>query len=103
MINKLKRKFIILATASMLALMAVLVGIMNLINYSVVVKESDATLAVLSKTPPTFFDKTDPPEKPPEKDDKFEVGSMVRVYFNTRNTDNDITDDEIERVAYGRN
>lgn len=70
MINKLKRKFIILATASMLALMAALVGIMNIINYSVVVKESDATLEVLSKTPSAFFDKDDHPGKPPEKDDK---------------------------------
>ena len=48
MINKLKRKFIILATVSILLLMTVLVGVMNLINYSVVVKESDAVLDVLA-------------------------------------------------------
>jgi len=64
MINKLKRKFIILATVSMLLLMTVLVGVMNLINYSVVVKESDAVLDVISQPNIPFFDKGDPPEKP---------------------------------------
>ena len=105
MINKLKRKFIILATASMLALMAVLVGIMNLINYSVVVKESDATLAVLSKTPPKFFDKTDPPEKPPEKDDKFiphgmspEVPYESRFFSVTVSGDGTVEESDFSRI-----
>lgn len=47
MINKLKRKFILLATVSMLALMTVLVGVINIVNYSVVVKESDTTIDIL--------------------------------------------------------
>ena len=48
----------------MLLLMTVLVGVMNLINYSVVVKESDAVLDVISQPNIPFFDKGDPPEKP---------------------------------------
>lgn len=48
MIIRLKRKFIILATVSMFVLMSVLCGIMNIINYSVVVKESDATISMLT-------------------------------------------------------
>ena len=64
MINKLKRKFIILATVSILLLMTVLVGVMNLINYSVVVKESDAVLDVLALPDNPFFNKGDHPEKP---------------------------------------
>lgn len=47
MINRLKRKFTVLATVLMFALMTVLVGIMNVINYSVVVKDSDATADML--------------------------------------------------------
>lgn len=47
MIIKLKRKFIILATISMLVLMSALCGIMNAINYSMVVKESDSTINLL--------------------------------------------------------
>lgn len=50
MINKLKRKFTVLATVSMFVLMAVLVSVMNIINYSVVVKDSDATIDVLFRT-----------------------------------------------------
>ena len=61
MINKLKRKFIILATVSILLLMTVLVGIMNIINYSVVVKEIDSTIEVLSHNP--FPDKNTPSDK----------------------------------------
>ena len=79
MINKLKRKFIILATVSMLLLMTVLVGVMNLINYSVVVKESDAVLDVISQPNNPFFDKGDPPEKPDDigGDDKGAGGKFV--------------------------
>lgn len=50
MINRLKRKFTVLATVLMFALMTVLVGIMNVINYSVVVKDSDATADMLFHT-----------------------------------------------------
>lgn len=79
MINKLKRKFIILATVSILLLMTVLVGVMNLINYSVVVKESDAVLDVISQPNNPFFNKGDPPEKPDDigGDDKGAGGKFV--------------------------
>ncbi len=74
MINKLKRKFIILATVSTFVLMAMLVGIMNVINYSVVVKESDATIDVLIRANAMFFDGDDrPDDKPDDKtDDKLD-------------------------------
>ncbi len=79
MINKLKRKFIILATVSILLLMTVLVGVMNLINYSVVVKESDAVLDVLALPDNPFFNKGDHPEKPDDigGDDKGAGGKFV--------------------------
>ncbi len=70
MINKLKRKFIILATVSTFVLMAMLVGIMNVINYSVVVKESDATIDVLIRANAMFFNSDDrPADKPDDKPD----------------------------------
>ena len=70
MIRKLKRKFILLATVSMLVFMAVLVGIMNLINYSVVVSESDATLRILAQTGAPGEKPGTSPEKPPEKGER---------------------------------
>lgn len=48
MIHKLKKKFTLLATASMLLLMSLLILIMNGINYTSVIRESDQTLDVLS-------------------------------------------------------
>lgn len=70
MINKLKRKFIILATVSTFVLMAMLVGIMNVINYSVVVKESDATIDVLIRANAMFFNSDDrPADNPDDKPD----------------------------------
>lgn len=63
MIRKLKRKFTVLATVSMFLLMAALVLIMNIVNYSSVVSESDATLDVLAGGFFAFADMT-PPEIP---------------------------------------
>ena len=48
MIHKLKRKFILLATAAMLALMTVLPLAMNLLNFTAVKNEADSVLSVLS-------------------------------------------------------
>ncbi len=55
MIKKLKRKFVIVATVSMIALMTVLIFVMNLVNYSSVVSESDEVLDVISRPDAPFF------------------------------------------------
>lgn len=62
MIIKLKRKFIILATISMFVLMSALCGIMNAINYSVVVKESDSTIDLLIHPDDPAHENSPPPE-----------------------------------------
>ena len=66
MIKRLKKKFIILATASMLILMTVLVGIMNIVNYSSVVTETDTILDVLSQPDAPFGNHSELPDKPPQ-------------------------------------
>ncbi len=60
MIKKLKRKFIIIATICMLALMAALLAVMNTVNYRGVVAESDAVLDVLVQPIAPFFDDLPP-------------------------------------------
>lgn len=60
MITKLKRKFTVLATVSMLILMSVLVGIMNVINYSIVVNDADSTVDLLFR----MNDQTPPKDQP---------------------------------------
>lgn len=64
MISKLKRKFTILATVSIFLLMTVLVLIMNIVNYSSVVNESDTVLDVLSQPNAPFLNDMTPPKKP---------------------------------------
>ena len=49
MINKLKRKFLIVSTVSMVLLMAVLVLIMNIVNYREVIADADSVLEVISQ------------------------------------------------------
>ena len=55
MINKLKRRFLILGTVFMFILMSVLVLIMNLVNYREVVSESDSVIDMLSQPELPFF------------------------------------------------
>lgn len=50
MINKLKRRFIILAMISLAVLLSVIVAGMNMINYSKVVSDADIKLAVLEES-----------------------------------------------------
>jgi len=75
MINRLKRKFILLATVSMFVLMAFLLVIMNSVNYSAVVSESDTVLDLLMQRNPLAdkisarFDSLPPASEPiPESD-----------------------------------
>ena len=71
MIKRLKRKFIILATVSMVILMTVLVGIMNIVNYSAVVTESDTILDILSEPNAPFGEKNEMPDRPPQNIENF--------------------------------
>lgn len=54
MIQKLRRKFIILALTSLFVLLAVIVAGMNILNYRSVVTEADTTLTILSENGGTF-------------------------------------------------
>ena len=48
MIKRIKLRFLILATVSLLVLLGIIVAGMNLMNYRSVVRESDAVLSVLA-------------------------------------------------------
>lgn len=64
MIEKIKKKFILLATLSMVMLMTVLVSSMNIMNYSSVVSEADRILSVLSQPGVPRGDAAPRPETP---------------------------------------
>lgn len=56
MIQKLKTKFVILAMAALLVLLATIVTGMNIINYNAIVADADETLEILSQNRGTFPD-----------------------------------------------
>ena len=64
MLNKLKRKFLIIGTIFMFLLMTVLVSIMNIVNYREVTADADAVLDVLSESDALFLSDRDFPASP---------------------------------------
>jgi len=54
MIKKLRRKFILLSTSAFLAVLAVLITGINLLNWNTVVREADTVLTLLSETNGVF-------------------------------------------------
>ena len=67
MINKLKRKFLLIGTVFTFVLMTVLVLTMNLVNYREVTRDADAVLDVLSRPDLPLFNENgrSPSEQPP--------------------------------------
>lgn len=78
MIKKLKIKFVILAMSSLLALLAVIIGGMNLINYFSVTREADAILSILSQNNGSF------PDFPTSQDDFLPPDMSPEIPFESR-------------------
>lgn len=112
MIKKLKRKFILLATVSMLILMTVLISVMNLINYTTVIREADDVLSVLSHPDLPFRDQAghpggEPMPKPkPEREmrDFLPSGMSPEVPYESRffsvkiSPDGQILETNVDRI-----
>lgn len=102
MINKLKRKFLILGTVFMFILMSVLVLIMNLVNYREVVSETDAVIRMLSQPNMPFFigqtlydddvNSFVPPGMSPE------VPYESRFFIVSASSDGDLINSDLSRI-----
>ena len=64
MIKRIKLRFLILATVSLLVLLGIIVAGMNLMNYRSVVRESDAVLSVLAGNGGSFPELSDTDSTP---------------------------------------
>ena len=105
MIKKLKRTFIILATVSMFVLMTILVGVMNIINYSSVVAETDTILDILSQPNAPFGNQQDMPGRPPRNIKDFiphgmspEVPYEARYFIAMVTKDGNIIETDFSRI-----
>lgn len=105
MINKLKRKFLITGTVSMFALMAVLVLIMNIVNYREVISDADSVLDVLSQPNLPFLSERNFPDKPEEISGFVPPGMSIEVPYESRffavriSADGEIMQSDLSRIV----
>ena len=105
MINKLKKKFLIIGTVSMFALMVVLVLIMNIVNYHEVISDADLVLDVLSQPNLPFPSERGFPEKPEEISGFVPPGMSIEVPYESRffsvrvSEDGEIMQSDLSRIV----
>lgn len=103
MIKKLKRKFTLLATVSVFVLMTVLVGIMNIINFSSVAAEADTVLDILSQPNLPFEVRQGMPEKPHDKiKDFIPRGMSPEVPYESRYFTATVSNGVLEKTDVSR-
>ena len=84
MINKLKRKFLIMSTVFMFLLMSVLVLIMNIVNYREVTSDIDSILDVLLQPNLPVFSGDSFPDKREEISGFVPPGMSLEVLYESR-------------------
>lgn len=87
MIKRLRKKFIIVATCSVLAVLMLIVGIINIVNYASVVSNADRIVAILKDGGGSFgggnkFENGEPPSG--EFDDMHQRPTSPETPFKTR-------------------
>ena len=86
MIRKLQKKFVLAAMLSLLIVLALLIGVINALNYASMVRDADGTLALLAANDGTFQMPLGERGNGQQPDDVYLSG----------NTDNGITQWELE-------
>ena len=104
MINKLKRKFLIIGTVFMFILMAALVLIMNVVNYREVCSDADSVLDVLVQPNLPFFADKELDEKSDRLLDFIPRGMSPEVPYESRffvvrvSSDGDVLQSDLSRI-----
>ncbi len=102
MIRKLKKKFTFLATASMFVLMAALIGVMNILNYSSVINECDTTIEILFRNddqmPPVKEEEKKEENKKPPNGVSPEVVYEARYFLLILDENDEILSSDFSRI-----
>jgi len=104
MINKLKRKFLIIGTVFMFLLMALLVLIMNVVNYREVTSDADAVLDVLVQ-PNLPFSEPEFPANPQDISGFVPPGMSLEVPYESRffdvrvSADGEVLQSDLSRIV----
>lgn len=105
MINRLKRKFLIIGTVFMFILMTVLVLIMNVVNYHNVISDADAVLDVISQPDMRFSENEKQFGKQKKDDDFIPRGMSPEVPYESRffvvrvSDDGEILQSDLSRIV----
>ncbi len=84
MINKLKRKFLLISTVSMFALMTALVLIMNIVNYRGITTDVDSILNSLTKPGLPHLSEINFKDRPEDISGFVPPGMSPEVLFESR-------------------
>ena len=105
MINKLKRRFVIIGTLSVFAFLLVVVTTINVINYNTMINDIDRTVEVVTNPKANFFREFERPIEPRKEFKEFLPMDMSpEVPFETRffsvlvDSNNQIKDTDISRI-----
>ena len=105
MINKLKRKFLIIGTVFMFILMTLLVTIMNFVNYCGVAAEADRTLDVLAQHVFPFSEEKESSFDPEQLDGFVPRGMSPEIPYESRffavsvSSDGEIAESDLSRIV----
>ncbi len=105
MINRLKRKFLVMGTVFMFILMTVLVTIMNFVNYCGVTAEADSTLDVLAQPVLPFSGEKDNSFDPERLEGFVPFGMSPEVPYESRffqvrvSSDGEIAESDLSRIV----
>ncbi len=105
MINKLKRKILVIGTVFMFILMTALVLIMNIVNFHEVASDADSVLNVLSQPDLPFLDERQSVDKPEKMIDFVPSGMSLEVPYESRffivriSADGEILQSDLSRIV----
>ena len=105
MINKLRKRFVIIGTLSVFAFLLIVVTTINIINYKAMINDIDRTVEVVANPKANFFKEFEKPIEPRKEFEEFLPNDMSpEVPFETRffsvliDDSNEIQDTDISRI-----
>lgn len=105
MINKLRKRFVIIGTLSVFVFLLAVVTTINIINYNTMISDIDRTIDVVTNPNANFFKEFEKPIEPRKEFKEFLPNDMSpEVPFETRffsvliDQNNDIIDTDISRI-----
>lgn len=99
MIKKLRQKFILISMFSLTFVIAIIIGIINIQNYSSIVKRADEKLELILNNNGIFPREKDDKMTPPDNKMSPEAPFETRYFSVTFNNNGEITKVNIDRIA----